>query len=68
MQGRWTQGLEDSGPERYGSRAARMRRVNPRQSLRQVLTAADHVVAGLPLFFVVSKGTPYRERFLESGC
>ncbi|GLC40844.1 hypothetical protein PLESTB_000016500 [Pleodorina starrii] len=70
MQGRWPQGLDDTadgGPQRYGSRAARMRRINPRSSLVGVLTAEDHVVAGLPLFFVVAKGTSYRERFLESG-
>ncbi|PNH04314.1 Tetratricopeptide repeat protein 4 [Tetrabaena socialis] len=70
MQGRWPQGVADArdlGPERYGSRAARMRRVDPRHSLRQVLAAEDHVVAGLPLFWVVAKGTPYRKRFLESG-
>ncbi|KXZ56097.1 hypothetical protein GPECTOR_2g979 [Gonium pectorale] len=68
VQGRWPAGMEDAGgPERYGSRAARMRRVNPRHTLRQVLCAEDHVVPGLPLFWVVARGTPYRELFLESG-
>ncbi|EFJ45969.1 hypothetical protein VOLCADRAFT_105761 [Volvox carteri f. nagariensis] len=70
MQGHWPQGLDDAGdggPERYGSRAARMRRVNPRHTLRQVLCAQDHVVAGVPLFLVVARGTAYREKFLECG-
>ncbi len=34
----------------------------------QVLRAEDHIVAGVPLFFVVAKGTGYRQRFLESGA
>ncbi|KAG2430020.1 hypothetical protein HYH02_013848 [Chlamydomonas schloesseri] len=69
MQGRWPSGLDGSsgGPEKYGSRAARMRKVNTKHSLRQVLAQEDHVIAGVPLFFVVAKGTPFRERFLESG-
>ncbi|PNW80046.1 hypothetical protein CHLRE_08g375650v5 [Chlamydomonas reinhardtii] len=69
MQGRWPTGLDAAagGPEKYGSRAARMRRINPKHTLRQVLAQEDHVVAGVPLFFVVAKGTPFREAFLESG-
>mgnify|MGYP001806916618 CR=1 FL=1 len=38
MQGRWPTGLDAAagGPEKYGSRAARMRRINPKHTLRQV--------------------------------
>ncbi len=39
MQGRWPPGVIDGselGPQRYGSRAARMRRVNPKHTLKQV--------------------------------
>lgn len=39
--------------------------VNPRP---QVLAAEDHVVAGIPLFWVVAKGTAYRERFLDDAA
>ncbi|KAG2485965.1 hypothetical protein HYH03_015291 [Edaphochlamys debaryana] len=69
MQGRWPKGADsaDMGPQRYGSRAARLRRINPRHTLRKVLASEDHVVPGLPLFFVVARDTAYRQRFLESG-
>lgn len=34
------------------------------KSLKEVLLQPDHVVPGLPLFWVVAKGTDYRQRFL----
>ena len=33
----------------------------------QVLAKPDHVIPGIPLFWVVAKGTPYRKRFLEGS-
>lgn len=49
MRGRWPEGLDSSlekGPQRYGDRAARMRRVDPRDTLRSVLLQEGHVIPG----------------------
>ena len=54
----------EEGPKRYGKAAAKWERVDERKSLREALTAPGHVVPGLPLFWVVARGTEYRERFL----
>jgi hypothetical protein len=66
MAGHWPEGLDrdTEGPTRYGPAAARWARVDEGASLREVLTAPGHIVAGAPLFFVVARGTEYRERFL----
>lgn len=36
-------------------------------TLGQLLAQPDFVVPGVPLFFVVAKGTEYRQRFLAQG-
>jgi hypothetical protein len=67
MAGQWPEGLDrdtEGGPSRYGQAAARWAKVDEALSLREVLTAPGHVVPGAPLFFVVARGTEYRERFL----
>lgn len=38
--------------------------VDERRTLQQVMTCGDYVVPGVALFFVVAKGTQYREEFL----
>jgi hypothetical protein len=38
--------------------------VQEQLSLREVLLRDDHIIPGLPLFWVVAKGTDYRQRFL----
>ncbi len=55
------------GPKRYGADAARWEKVDENMSLREVLTRPGHVIPGVPLFWVVAKGTEYRRRFLEKG-
>lgn len=52
------------GPQRYGRQASHWVRVEQSQSLREVLLQPDHIVPGLPLFWVVAAGTDYRTRFL----
>lgn len=66
MAGRWPPGLDRDaeGPKRYGRGAARWARVDETKTLREVCSEEGHVVAGVPLFFVVARGTAYRERFL----
>jgi hypothetical protein len=66
MAGRWPEGLDRDaeGPKRYGAAAARWARADEALSLREVLTRPGHIVPGTPMFFVVARGTEYRERFL----
>lgn len=66
MAGRWPEGLdrEAEGPRRYGKDVARWAKADEKKSLGEVLLAPDHIVAGVPLFWVVARGTEYRERFL----
>jgi hypothetical protein len=66
LQGEWPEAAAAGarGPARYGSAASHWVRVDEGASLRQVLTAADHVVPGVPLFWVVAAGTDYQRRFL----
>lgn len=55
---------EKGGPQRYGQQASHWVCVEQEQSLREVLLQPDHIVPGLPLFWVVAAGTDYRTRFL----
>lgn len=69
MAGRWPEGLEEGadgagGPRRYGPGAAKWAPVREGESLREVLLAEDHVVPGIPLFWVVAEGSEYAARFL----
>ena len=54
----------EEGPSRYGSRAARWVPVRQQATLREVLQRPDYIIPGVPVFFVVAKGTPFRDRFL----
>ena len=69
MAGKWPEGVDRDaeGPKRYGPEAARWCRVDERQSLKDALLEPGHVVPGLPLFWVVAKGTEYRDRFLANA-
>ncbi|KAI8468871.1 MAG: hypothetical protein J3K34DRAFT_454284 [Monoraphidium minutum] len=69
MAGRWPEGADAdaAGPSRYGPRAAQWERVDEGSSLREVLTRPGHVVPGVPLFWVLAKGTDFRQRFLENA-
>ena len=66
LHGGWPEGVAAAPPERYGPRAARWVRVDESLPLADVLAAPDLVVPGVPVFFVVAKGTAYRDRFVES--
>jgi len=59
LHGGWPAGASDAGPQRYGARAARWVRVDPAATLGAVLAAPDHVVPGVPVFFVVAAGTAF---------
>jgi tetratricopeptide (TPR) repeat protein len=54
----------DEGPERYGSQGATWVRVNEKHSLGEVISREDHVIPGVPVFFILAKTTPFRESFL----
>jgi len=64
LHGKWPEAQQGAGPRRYGEKAARWVLVEQQKSLKEVLLQPDHVVPGLPLFWVVAKGTDYRKRFL----
>ena len=64
LYGSWPEVAEE-GPQRYGPRAAGWRAVDERWTLRDALARPDHVVPGIPVFFVLARGTPFEARFLE---
>ena len=61
----WPEHGEEAEPSRYGERAARWIKVDAKQSLQNILQRGDHVIPGIPAFFVVARGTDFRERFLS---
>lgn len=65
LYGGWPQDLKDAAPQRYGPRASRWCRVDEASLLGEVLSLSDYVIPGIPVFFVVPKGSEYRERFLS---
>ena len=66
LYGGWPAGAADTAPQRYGPRAARWVRAREQATLAELLAAPDFVAPGLPVFFVVARGTVYRDRFLAS--
>ncbi|CAG9466640.1 unnamed protein product [Pedinophyceae sp. YPF-701] len=72
MQGRWpdaageAEAMGEAGPRRYGKHAARWVRVDLEKPLGGVLQEEGCIVPGVPVFFVVRKGTEYRDKFLDS--
>lgn len=62
--GSWPE-KEEAGPQRYGPRAAGWVRVREAWTLGQALAREDHVIPGIPVFFVLAAGSDFRERFLE---
>ena len=70
MQGKWPEKIEDAaaaGPQRYGAAAAEWVKADENQALGEVLQHPGHVVAGVPLLWVVARGTEYKERFLTKA-
>ena len=65
LYGGWPQDLQDAAPQRYGPKASKWCRVSEKLWLGEVLAKPDYVIPGIPVFFVVSKGSDYRERFLS---
>lgn len=65
LYGGWPQDLKDEGPQRYGPKAAKWQQVKERSLLGELLSKPDYIIPGVPVFFVVAKGTDYRERFLS---
>lgn len=62
--GSWPE-VEEEGPQRYGPNAAAWVRVQEGWTLRDALSRPDHVIPGIPAFFVLAKGTDFRQRFLD---
>ena len=60
----WPEQGEEAQPSRYGEKAAKWIKAKESVSLREILLAANHVIPGIPAFFVVAKGTDFRDRFL----
>lgn len=57
--------MAEEGPRRYGPNTAGWVRVQEGWSLADVLARPDHIIPGVPAFFVLAKGTDFRQRFLE---
>jgi hypothetical protein len=64
LHGNWPEAKIGAGPQRYGQQASHWVAVDQTQSLREVLLQQDHVIPGLPLFWVIAEGTDYKQRFL----
>ena len=62
--GGWPE-VSEEGPQRYGPRAAGWVRVQEGWTLRDALDRPDHVVPGVPVFFVLADGSDFKERFLD---
>ena len=65
LYGGWPQDLKDAAPQRYGPKASRWCKVDESSLLGELLSQPDYVIPGIPVFFIVSKGSDYRERFLS---
>lgn len=65
LYGGWPQDLKDVAPQRYGPCASKWCRVKESKLLGELLSQPDYVIPGIPVFFIVSRGTDYRERFLS---
>ncbi len=61
----WPEHGEEAEPSRYGKKAAKWIKADECARLMDILQRADHVIPGIPAFFVVAKGTDFRERFLS---
>ena len=55
--------VSNEGPNRL---EAKWIKVNPKHTLGEVLSRGDHVVPGIPVFFVLAKSTPFKDNFLKS--
>jgi len=62
--GRSPRGFSDSGPKRTGESKSGWVRVDETLALGEILQNPDYVIPGVPVFFVVAKGTEFRQRFL----
>ena len=67
LEGEPTSAPEASGVRRYGKDAASWIRVEEHRSLLEILQSPGHVLAGVPMFFIVAGGTEYKDRFLKYG-
>ncbi|WIA28095.1 hypothetical protein OEZ86_010677 [Tetradesmus obliquus] len=64
LHGKWPERDPQAGPKRYGSSSSHWVPVDESLSLQQVLLAPDHVIPGVPLFWVLARDTQYQARFL----
>lgn len=63
----WPEHGEETEPSRYGKRAAKWIKVDESAQLQDIWRRPDHVIPGLPAFFLVAKGTDFREHFLAEN-
>ena len=65
LYGSFPEGVQDEGPKRYGAQGAHWIEVNENDLLADVLARSDYVVPGIPVFFVVVKGSDFQARLLS---
>ena len=57
--------VSDDGPLRYGPKAAEWIRLDESLTLGGALQRPDHVVPGIPVFFILARDTPFKNDFLQ---
>jgi hypothetical protein len=67
LAGGWPKDISHKAPSRYGPKSARLRMVEEGDTLGEVLRRDDYVIPGIPVFFLLSEGTPFMQRFLEDN-
>lgn len=66
LYGGWPAGDRDEErPSRYGDKAATWTLVDERKTLGDVLREPGCVVPGIPVFFALSEGSEYQQKFLQ---
>ena len=64
LYGGWPDQAKEDGPERYGPRAAHWTAVDEFASLAAMLSKNDYVIPGVPVFFVLVRGSSFESKFL----
>eukprot|EP00775_Hariotina_reticulata_P012859 gene12859-12986_t len=65
LHGEWPELSEDAGLKRHGQGASHWATVDENMTLKDVLLQPNHLVPGVPLFWVLARGTAYEGRFLS---
>lgn len=65
LHGDWPELSEDVVLKRHGQGSSHWVTVDENMTLKEILLQPNHIVPGVPLFWVLAQGTTYRDRFLS---